>query len=70
MTHVLRFYDGKVRQDHVDVGVSEVVVGTDLAVTVQEQQRRVRHGKEEDEIQRYDTHATIHFSMNLSHVCM
>ena len=34
----LRFKDGKVRQDHVDGEVSEVVVGIGLSVTVQEQQ--------------------------------
>ena len=38
VAHVLRFQDGKVRQELVDVGVSEVVVGSGLEVTVQEQQ--------------------------------
>ena len=46
-THVLRFQDGKIRQDHVDGVVSEVVVGIGLEVTVQEQQRRVNHEIEE-----------------------
>ena len=55
------------RVDHVDVGVSEVVVGTDLVVTVQEQQRRMRHEKGESEMKRNDTHATNSFDMNLSH---
>ena len=38
VAHVLRFQDGKVRQEHVDVGVSEVVVGSGLEVTGKEQQ--------------------------------
>ena len=48
----LRFQDGKVRQYHVDVGVSEVVVGSGLEVTVKEEQqrRRVNHEKGEGEM--------------------
>ena len=42
VAHVLRFLDGKVRQDHVDGIVSEVVVGSGLEVTVQELQGWVR----------------------------
>ena len=61
MAHVLRFSDGKVRQDDVDVGVSEVVVGIVLEMTVQEQQRRVKHEKGEGEMERYDTCAMNFF---------
>ena len=45
--------------------VSEVVVGIGLKVTVQEQQRRVHHQKEEGEMERYDTFATNTFLTRL-----
>ena len=68
VAHVLRFQDGKVRQDHVDGIVSEVVVGSGLEVTVREQQRRVKH--ETGDGGEKDTRATNTFFTNLSHACM
>ena len=44
------------RQELVDVGGSEVVVGIGLEMTVREQQRRMRHEKGEDEMERSKTH--------------
>ena len=55
MARVLHFQDGKVRQVHVDVGVSEVVVGIGLEVTVHEQQGWMNHEKGEGEMERCDT---------------
>ena len=55
MARVLRFQDGKVRQDHVDVGVSEVAVGIGLEVTVQERHTQMKYEKGEGEMERYDT---------------
>ena len=49
------FKDGKVRQDHVDVGISEVVVGICLEVPVREEQGWVNHQKRESEMERDDT---------------
>ena len=45
--------------------VSEVVVGIALEVTMQEQQRRVKHEKGEGEVENKDTHATNAFFMTL-----
>ena len=74
MAHVLRFWDGTVRQDHVDVIVGEVVevvVGSGLEVTVQEQQRRkVRHEKGEGEMERSKTHVQTLFYGHFSHACV
>ena len=54
VARVLRFQDGKVRRDHVAVGVSEVVVETGLEVTVQKQRRigeiRDRDGEMENDM--------------------
>ena len=69
VAHVLRFQDGKVRQDLVDVGVSEVVVGSGLEVTVQEQQGWVRHEKGDGDMERYDTCA-MNLFRHSSHACM
>ena len=57
VAHVLRFQDGKVRQEDGQ----ERDVGIGLEVTVKEQQGRVKHEKGEGEVERYDTHATNTF---------
>ena len=67
VARVLRFQDGKGRRDHVDVGISEVVVGICLEVTVKEQQGRVNHEKGEGEMERSKTHMCKHLFMHLSH---
>ena len=58
----LRFQVGKMRQEVVDVKVSEVVVGSGLEVTVKEQQGRqeqgrVKHEKGEGEMLERSRHA-------------
>ena len=61
VAHVLRFQEGKVRQELVDV-----VVSSGLELTVKEQQRRrVHHEKGECEIERYDTCETNTFLVTL-----
>ena len=66
VAHVLRFQDGKVRRDHVDGVVSEVVVGIGLEVTVQE---NVNHEKGEGEMERDDTCA-MNLFRHLFHACV
>ena len=48
------FRTGKIRQDHVDGLVNEVVVGIGLEVDVREQQGWVNHEKGDSEMERYD----------------
>ena len=69
VAHVLRFQDGKVRQDHVDGIVSEVVVGIGHEMTVKEQQGKVNHEKGESQMGRNDTCAMNLFK-HLSHARM
>ena len=45
VARVLRFEDGKARQERVDGIVSEVAVGSGLEATVKEQQGWVTHEK-------------------------
>ena len=59
MPHVLRFLDGKVRQDHVDGIVSEVVVGKWYR---SDRQGKAKIGESrESEMERKDTCANTSF---------
>ena len=61
IARVLRFQDGKVRQEEGQE--------LDVEVSVQEQQSRMKHEKGEGETERDDTHATNTPFMTLSHAC-
>ena len=64
------FRTGKIRQDHVDLLVNEVVVGIGLEVDVREQQGWVNHEKGEGEIEKYDTPFWGHLTHTCVRTCM